>query len=155
MVILTKEGTVVRTLPITLVPGPLDKEASTIQGGSVATAGTSAGFILQLRDSFGNKEDGSFDIVPDVAVLDSSGASVTAAVLSSYTGQGQFKIQTTVTVAAAYALQIQLGGVSVKGSPLSFAVGPAAKNAQASLVQLDQSLVAGVKAAIRVHAFDR
>jgi len=145
----------VRTLSITLFPGPLDKKVSTIQGSSVATAGMSAGFILQLRDSFGNKEDSSFDIAPDVAVLDSSGASVTAVVLSSYAGQGQFKIETTVTVAAAYALQVQLGGTSVSGSPLSFVVGPAAKNAQASVVQLDQSLVAGVKTVIRVHSFDR
>ena len=144
-----------RTLSITLFPGPLDKKVSTIQGSSVATAGMSAGFILQLRDSFGNKEDSSFDIAPDVAVLDSSGASVTAVVLSSYAGQGQFKIETTVTVAAAYALQVQLGGTSVSGSPLSFVVGPAAKNAQASVVQLDQSLVAGVKTVIRVHSFDR
>ena len=155
VVILTSSGAVVKILPVKLLPGPLDQSASSIQGSAVATAGMSAEFILQLRDAFGNAEDGSLGMNPAVTVMGSAGLALPTPVSVAYTDDGQFMIETTLTVAATYSLQVLLDGTSVDGSPLPFAVGPAAKNAQASRVQLNESVVAGVKAVVSVHAFDR
>ncbi len=145
----------VKSLPISLLPGPLYGPASTVEGSSVATAGVRAEFILQLRDEFGNAQTDDFDVIPEASVLDSSSALTTTIPSSVYFGTGKFKIGTTLTVAGRYSLQVRLNSESVRWSPLNFSVGPAAKNARLSRAQLNTTAVAGVQGLIRVLAADR
>ena len=145
----------VKSLPISLLPGPLYGPASIVEGSSIATAGVRTEFILQLRDEFGNAQGDSFGVSPETSVRDSSNSLSTTSPSTEYTGKGQFRIGTTLTVAGLYNLQVKLDGASVRRSPFPFTVGPAAKNARWSRVQLNATTVAGVQGLVRVFSADR
>lgn len=145
----------VKTLPISLLPGPLYGPASTVEGSSVATAGVRTEFMLQLRDEFGNAQSEDFGVSPEVLVRDSSDALLITSPAAVYSAMGIFRIGATLTVAGRYNLHVRLNSLSVRRSPLLFAVGPAAKNARLSRVQLNATAVAGVQGLIRVLAADR
>jgi hypothetical protein len=154
--VLTADGKrVVKSMQISLRPGPLYGPACTVEGSSVSTAGVRTEFILQLRDEFGNAQSDSFGVSPEASVRDSIDTLSATSPSTDYTGKGQFRIGTTQTVAGLYNLQVKLDSASVRGSPLSFNVGPAAKNARWSRVQLNATAVAGVQGLIRVFAADR
>ncbi len=155
MILTLDGGRVVNSLPISLLPGPLCGPASTVEGSSVATAGARTEFILQLRDEFGNAQDNSFGVSPEVSVRTSSNTLSMTSPSTEYSGRGQFRIGTTLTVAGLYNLQVKLDSASVRRSPLLLTVSPAAKNARLSLVQLNATTVAGVQGLIRVLAADR
>jgi hypothetical protein len=154
MILTVEGGRMVKSLPISLLPGPLSGPASTVEGSSVATAGVSAGFILQLRDEFGNAQGDSFGVSPEASVQNSSNT-LSNTPSMGYSGNGQFRIGTTLTVTGLYNLQVKLDGASVRRSPFRFHVGPAARNARWSRVQLNATTVAGVQGVIRVFAADR
>lgn len=145
-----------KSISVNLLPGPLSRAASSIEGATTATAGAVVNFLLQLRDAFSNPETDSFGAVPSAAVLDGAGQTVSGAVTAmSYLGQGRFSLAVHLTASARYGLQVTLDGTPALGSPLQLRVGPAAKNAQASRVQLNQSVVAGVGSVVWVQAVDR
>jgi hypothetical protein len=146
----------VSTFPVQLLPGSLDVSASTLQGSSRATAGSNATFILQLRDAFGNQEADSGGIEPEITILpppDSSG--VIVPLLSKDFSGGKLRVVVSPTVAGRYAVYAKMGGVQSRDSPFFIAIEPSSKNARASSVNMNKTVIAGVPSQIIIAGADR
>lgn len=128
---------------VAVVAGPALGSYCIVEGTALVSsiAGTRANFTVRIRDYFDNdKPNAGQEAVsvafsgpaPSTAAVSSANASVTV----QYAGDGVFNVSYLIKIKGSYTIQVQVDGVSVRGSPFTMYTYPAEASPATSTLDL-------------------